>query len=194
MRKIGIWILEEKILNFVSMFSLFYNSPPGKERGPSFEPTWIPITQGCFVSSLFEIYLYINSGGEDFWFRQYIFAIYILYSPQEKGVVLHLSKLGSPSPKDALYEVYLKMAQWFWRRRWKCDKLTDRRTDRRTDDRQSEKLTWACSSGELNTVGFISNLIKIRSFDPLLILWSAPDRSLPLVVIYQERIKGSNFN
>ena len=32
-------------------------------------------------------------------------------------------------------------------------------------------------------IAYMSNLIKIRSFDPLLI-----------VVIYEERIKGSNFN
>ena len=29
-----------------------------------------------------------------------------------------------PSPKDALCQVWLKLAQWFWRRRWKCEKFT----------------------------------------------------------------------
>ena len=35
----------------------------------------------------------------------------------EKGGALHLIKLESPSPKDALCQVWLKLAQWFRRRR-----------------------------------------------------------------------------
>ena len=31
-------------------------------------------------------------------------------------MVLHFKKLESPSPKDALCQVWLKLAQWFWRR------------------------------------------------------------------------------
>ena len=33
-------------------------------------------------------------------------------------IVLHLTKLKSPSPKDSLCQVWLKSAQWFWRRRF----------------------------------------------------------------------------
>ena len=33
-------------------------------------------------------------------------------------MVLHLSKLKSPSSKDAFCQVWLKLAQWFWRRRF----------------------------------------------------------------------------
>ena len=33
-------------------------------------------------------------------------------------MVLHLKKLESPLPKDALCQVWLKLAQWFWRRRF----------------------------------------------------------------------------
>ena len=36
----------------------------------------------------------------------------------EKGEVLHLKKLESPLTKDALRQVWLKLAQWFWRRRF----------------------------------------------------------------------------
>ena len=43
--------------------------------------------------------------------------------PLEKGMVLHLNKLESPSPKDASSQVWLKLAKWFWRRR-KCEKFT----------------------------------------------------------------------
>ena len=38
---------------------------------------------------------------------------YILY---ENWIVLHLNKLESPLPKDALWKVWLKLVQRFWRR------------------------------------------------------------------------------
>ena len=44
---------------FVSWSSMYFRyfvfTPLGKGWGPSFEQTWIPSTQGCFVSSLVEI-------------------------------------------------------------------------------------------------------------------------------------------
>ena len=33
-------------------------------------------------------------------------------------MVIHLNKLKSPLPKDALYQVWLKLTQWFWRKRF----------------------------------------------------------------------------
>ena len=36
----------------------------------------------------------------------------------ENWSVLHLNKLKSLSPKDALCQVWLKLAQWFWTRRF----------------------------------------------------------------------------
>ena len=42
----------------------------------------------------------------------------ILIFHLEKEIVLYLNKLDSPSPKDALCQVYLKLALWFWRRRF----------------------------------------------------------------------------
>ena len=33
-------------------------------------------------------------------------------------LVLHLNKLESPSTKDVLCQDWLKLAQWFWRRRF----------------------------------------------------------------------------
>ena len=36
----------------------------------------------------------------------------------EKSGALDLNKLVSPSSKDTLYQVWLKLAQWFWRRRF----------------------------------------------------------------------------
>ena len=42
-------------------FCYFVIFTPGKEQGSSFEQTWIPFTQGCFVPSLVEIDS-VNSG------------------------------------------------------------------------------------------------------------------------------------
>ena len=58
-----------------------------------------------------------------FWRKRYlnfvnVFSLFHNYLPLEKGGALHLKKLESPSPKDALCQVWLKLAQWFWRRRF----------------------------------------------------------------------------
>ena len=125
-----------------------------------------------------------------FWRRRFfyfmnIFSLIRNYLPLEKGGTFHLNKLESPSPKDALCQVWLKLAQWFWRRRWKCEKFTDGRTDRQTerrtdrqttDDRWSEKLTWAFSSGELKKETQVGTFFKIKRFHKsklgeLVLLW-----------------------
>ena len=73
-----------------------------------------------------------------FWRRRFfnfvnVFSPFRNYLPFEMGVALYLNKIDSPSPKDALCQVCLKLAQWFWRRRWKCEKFTDRRTNGQMD-------------------------------------------------------------
>ena len=82
------------------------------------------------------------------------FLMFVNYLPLYKGVALHLNNFESFSPKDDLYQLWLKLAQCFWRRSRKCKSLTDRWTDgltdrQTTDNRRSEKLTWAFGSGEL---------------------------------------------
>ena len=42
----------------------------------------------------------------------------------KKGVTLVLNAFESPSPKDALCQAWLKLTQWFWRKRQKCVKFT----------------------------------------------------------------------
>ena len=114
-----------------------------------------------------------------------LFLLIPNYLPFGKGVALHLNKLESPSPKDSLCQVWLKLAQWFWRRRWKYKKFTDRQTDgqtdgrtdrQTTDDRWSEKLTWAFSSGELkNAQGISGKRIKysmnLQGIYTMLLMW-----------------------
>jgi hypothetical protein len=51
------------------------------------------------------------------------FSLFRYYIPLEKGYPLHLNKLESPSPKDDVYQVWLKLAQWFWRKRFLNDPI-----------------------------------------------------------------------
>ena len=44
-----------RFLNFSKYFHYFVIFSPWKKAGPSFEQTWIPFTQGCFVPSLIKI-------------------------------------------------------------------------------------------------------------------------------------------
>ena len=94
-------------------------------------------------------------------FCQCIF-FFLIISPWETMGPFYLNKLKSPSPKDVLCNVWLKLTQLALRRRWwKSEKFTDKRTggrtDRRTDgrttdNRRSVKLTWAFSSGEIKVL------------------------------------------
>ena len=44
-----------------------------------------------------------------------VFLLFRNYLPLQKGVVLNLYKFKFPLPKDELCQVWLKLAQWFWR-------------------------------------------------------------------------------
>ena len=57
------------------------------------------------------------SGEEDFLFGN-VFSLFRNYLPLEKGRALYLNELKSPSSNDALCQVWLKLAEWFWRRRF----------------------------------------------------------------------------
>ena len=59
-----------------------------------------------------------GSGEEIFSISSMYFRYFCNNLPLEMGWVLHLNKLKFPSPKDGLWQVWLKMAQWFWRRRF----------------------------------------------------------------------------
>ena len=66
--------------------------------------------------------------GHWFWRRRFlyfvnIFSLFVNYLPLEIGLVLQLIRLESPFPKNALNNVWLKLALCFWRRR-KCEKFT----------------------------------------------------------------------
>ena len=72
-------------------------------------------------------------------------------------MVLRLCKLESPSLKDDLCQVWLKLVQWVLEKKWKCEKFTDRQTD----DMRTEKLIWPFSSGELKRKVF-RNIVSVN--------------------------------
>ena len=134
-------------VNLINVFSLFRNSLTLEKDGPFIWTNVNPLHPRMHCASL--------KLAQWFWRRRCfnfvnVFMLFRNCLALEKGGALHLNKLESPSPKDAVCQVWLKLAQWFWRRRWKCEKFTDRWTvGLTTDDRWSEKFTWAFSSGEL---------------------------------------------
>ena len=79
-----------------------------------------------------------------------VFLPFRNYLPLEKDETLHLNKFESPLSKYALCQVWLKLVQWFWRTRWKCEKFT--KTLATTDDGQRTNfeqklwLRWAKNS------------------------------------------------
>ena len=103
----------KRIFKFVNVFSLF----------PSFEQSWLPFSQGWFLLSLVEIYLVVLEK-KVFKICLCILAIFSYYLPFEKDGTHHLNRFDSLAPKDHLCQVWLNLAPWFWRRRWKCEMFT----------------------------------------------------------------------
>ena len=74
-----------------------------------------------------------RSGEDNFFNFGNVFSLFRNYLPFEKDVALHMVKLESPSPKDALCQLWWKLVQWFWRWKWKCEKLRQQRRRWTTD-------------------------------------------------------------
>ena len=99
-----------------SVFSIFHNYLPLEKGGPLYLDNLISPSH---KDALCQVWLKL---AQWFWKRRFFnfvnvfFTISYIYNylPLEKGRALHLSKLESPSPKDALCQVWLKLAQWFW--------------------------------------------------------------------------------
>ena len=76
----------------------------------------------------------------------------------------YLNKLESPSPKGALCQVWLKLAKWFLRRRWKCKKFTN-------NDRQilitkiHLRLGWANNHCNLNIKSLRNTTVHTNKFE-----------------------------
>ena len=144
--KLAKWYWRRRFLKLVKVFSQYRNYLPLEKGGA------LHLNKLEFPSpkdALCHVWLKL---AQWFWRRRFfnfvnVFSLFLNYLPLERGGPLYLIKLEPHPLKDALCKDWLKLAQWLWKRRWKCEKLTDRQTDRRTDDdkKWSEKLTWAFS-------------------------------------------------
>ena len=108
--KLAKWLWRRRFLNFINVFSRFRNDLPLEMDGSlhlnKFESS---SPKGCFVPNLVEI-------GQVVLEKKILYFVDVLrlfqnYLLSEKGRALHLNKLDSPSPKDALCQVWLKLAQ-----------------------------------------------------------------------------------
>ena len=122
---------EEDFLNVGNFFSLFCIITLGVGFGPSFEQTWIPILQGCFMPSLDEI-------GPMTWRKKIYekFCYFLIIFPWNKAWSFFWTSLNSHYPRtlrtpplygwniadtasniiqsiNASYQVWLILAQWF---------------------------------------------------------------------------------
>jgi hypothetical protein len=65
----------------------------------------------------------------------------LLLSPLGEGQSPSFDQFRTPSPKDDLCQIWLKLAQWFWRRSRKYKSLqTNGRTDRQTDRQRAIRI------------------------------------------------------
>jgi hypothetical protein len=93
---------------------------PLKRTWP-FEQFKIPFNQGRFIPSLIEIGLLVLEK-KIFKNLQCIFTL-LLLSPLREEQSPSYKQFKIPSPKDDLRQVWLKLAQWFWRRSRKSKSL-----------------------------------------------------------------------
>ena len=123
----------------------------------------------------------------------------------EKGGVLHLNKLESPSPKDALCQVWLKLAlKLVLEMRRKCEKFTTTKRRRRqwqrlgrrrtTDKFWSGKLTWAFGSFELKSCLKCGLWGAVQDWIRCTILVYTSRRILMLAQCYSNDVKQTSLN
>jgi hypothetical protein len=119
-------------------------------QGSWFSQLWFYITRGCFhISFSFpDLFVLRKKKFENF----IIFFLISNYLPFKKILVLNFHNFESSEPKNALYQVWSKLVQWFWRRSQKCEKFTDRQTTdaRQTDDRQTDDRQKAIRKAHLS--------------------------------------------
>ena len=107
-------------------------------NGPFFEQTLIPSSKGALCQVWLNLVHYFLKRFSNF---VNVFSLFRYDLPLEKIGDLYLNKLESPSLKVALCQVWLKLAQWFLRRRFLNFVFSL--------FRNYQKLTRAFSSGEL---------------------------------------------
>ena len=68
------------------------------------------------ISKLSPLSRFLEIGSRVLKYKILKFCLFGINSPWKWAWHFHLINLGSPSPNDALCQVWLKLAQWFWRR------------------------------------------------------------------------------
>ena len=93
--------------------------PPWEGHGPSFEKKKT-LESSSPKDALCQVWLKMAKWSWRIRFLKVlnVFLLFPNYLPFEKNVALHLNKFECPSFKNALYHVWLKLDQWFWRRRF----------------------------------------------------------------------------
>ena len=113
--EIGLAVMEKNLFECNNIFSLFVMISPCKiARMLCVKFGWNCLS-GCW--------------GEDFKISSMFFRYIVIWS-RWKTSCPYLNKLEFPSPKGALCQVWLKVAQWFLRGKWKYNKFTDGRTEK----------------------------------------------------------------
>ena len=115
--KLTQWFWRKGFFNFVNVFSLFRNYLPlGKGGALHLNKPKSPSPKDALCQVGLKL-------AKWFWRRRFlnfvnVFSLFGNYLSLEKGGALYLNNLESPSPEDALFQVWLKLAKWFWRRRF----------------------------------------------------------------------------
>ena len=110
-------VLEKEIFKFVNVFSLFRYYLSWKKGGALLLNK---IESSSPKDALCQVWLKLVKW---FWRRRFfifvnVFSIFRNHLLFEKDRVLRWNEIKSPSPKSALYEVWFKLPQWFWRRKF----------------------------------------------------------------------------
>lgn len=129
-------------------------------------PQWPILTQRTINRTnvnLFKIeHFWLNCFQEDFWRILGKNSIILNLLPLTEDMALHLNKIKSPSPSDALCKVRLKSAWGFRRRRWKCERF---RYALNTEDNDTQRINFNQKSLlELSTQAR-SNVEELKKFN-----------------------------
>ena len=116
--KLAQWFWRRRFLNFVNAFSLFLNYVPLEKCGALYlNRLESPFPRRCIVPSLVEIGSVVLER-KIFLISSMYFRYFAIISPWKRAEPFIWKKPEFLSPNDALCQVWLKLAQWFWRRRF----------------------------------------------------------------------------
>ena len=116
--KLAQWILEKKFFSISWMYFRYCRNYHHLEKGRTLHLN--KLESPSLKDALCQVWLKLAHW---FWRRRFlnfvnVFLLFRYYLPLEKGGALHLNKGEFLSPNDALCQVWLKLALWFWRRRF----------------------------------------------------------------------------